>query len=147
MTSRTNVDVFYRLETLVDLSTSKTSVCISYCSVSVSGVGQLMAHRLTSFYFLIDVFHSIHLKTPPSFNPRDLSFALTKIFAGTFEDLYTQIILNRKSLFPELSPDEYLLALLCILFEIVHLLRFLGLFTDESFHNTVQTVDDRGESW
>jgi hypothetical protein len=106
-----------------------------------------MAHRLTSFYFLIDVFRSIHLNTPPSFHPRDLSFPLTTTSAGRFEDLYAQIILHRRILSPELTPDEYLLALLCILSEILHLLRFLGFFTDESLQNTVQTFDNWGEDW
>ncbi|KAJ5563959.1 hypothetical protein N7513_000201 [Penicillium frequentans] len=90
---------------------------------------------LTSFYFLVDILRAIHLNTPPSFNQTDLSFPLTTPSAGRFEDLYRQIIVNRQSLPQGLAPDEYLLALLCILSETVQLLRFLGPFVDETIQS------------
>lgn len=90
---------------------------------------------LTSFYFLVDILRAIHLNTPPSFNQTDLSFPLTTTSSGRFEDIYRQIIVNRQSLAPCLAPDEYLLALLCILSETVQLLRFLGPFADETIQS------------
>jgi len=134
--SRTNAGAFWRSPIHMQFSTIKISVCKFNM---LKGEGLVKFHwrsRITSFYFLVDILRAIHLNTPPSFNQTDLSFPLTASSAGRFEDLYRQIIVNRQNLHPDLTPDEYLLALLCILSETVQLLRFLGPFADETIQNS-----------
>ncbi|KAJ5693114.1 hypothetical protein N7462_002537 [Penicillium macrosclerotiorum] len=90
---------------------------------------------ITSFYFVIDIIRAIHLNTPPSFSPTDLSFPLTDQSTWRFEDLYRQIIIHKRPLSPDQTPGEYLLAILCILSEVFQLLKFLGPFVDETTQN------------
>ncbi|KAJ5201256.1 hypothetical protein N7449_006059 [Penicillium cf. viridicatum] len=90
---------------------------------------------ITSFYFLVDILRAIYLNTPPSFSPTDLSFPLTNQSTWRFEDLHRRIIIHKRSLSLGQTPDEYLLAILCILSEVFQLLQLLGPFTDKSIQN------------
>lgn len=99
--------------------------------------------RLTSFYFLVDLLRAIHMNTPPSINPSDLSLPLDGPGNMDFETLYQRIIYLRQPLEANLDPDTYFLALLCILSETVLLLRFLGPIANQGTDLTLPSSASR----
>lgn len=83
------------------------------------------------------------MNTPPSIHPSQLSFPIHDSGGLDFETVYHYIIFLYRPLEGPLSPDVYLLGLLCILSETMLLLRFLGPLADRKTEVSRKSINEQ----